>query len=298
MTVSNHLSRNPAPPTPVILTTDCGTEVDDQWALAHLHLTPEIELRAVVTTHAPNLPPPAAEASAAECRRVLRHLPGGDQVPVIAGSSDPLLDKLSPCRNPGSERIVAEALREHSSPLTILVIGAATDVASALLMAPGIADRVQIVAMGFASYETGGDEWNVKNDPNAWRVLLESGAPITIGDASVCKQFLCLTAPDAHKLFNSRGSAGPFLAGLMSDWLSSNGETARLVTGEPDKWPVWDEITVAHLLGLTSWVELPRPSLRPDLTFDFPGSSATVRWIHSVDVDALWADLAQRCGET
>lgn len=283
---------------PVVLTTDCGTEMDDQWALAHLHLTPDIELRAVVTTHAPNLPAPAAEAAAAECRRVLSHLPAGEQVPVIAGSSHPLLDKFTPRPNPGSERIIAEALRKHSGPLTILVIGAATDVASSLLMAPEIADRVQIVAMGFASYETGGDEWNVKNDPNAWRVLLEAGVPITVGDASVCKRFLCLTASSARRLLSARGSVGPFLVELMSEWLSANGETARLVTGETDKWPIWDEITVAHLLGLTSCIELPRPSLLPDLTFAYPANSGTIRWIRSVDADALWTDLAHRCGET
>ena len=36
---------------PVILTTDCGADMDDQWALAHLVLSPEFDVRAVVTTH-------------------------------------------------------------------------------------------------------------------------------------------------------------------------------------------------------------------------------------------------------
>ena len=43
------------PPLAVVLTTDCGVEMDDQWALAHLLLSHEIDLRAVVPTHASSI---------------------------------------------------------------------------------------------------------------------------------------------------------------------------------------------------------------------------------------------------
>jgi hypothetical protein len=32
-----------ATPRPIVLTTDCGADMDDQWALAHIVLTPEFE---------------------------------------------------------------------------------------------------------------------------------------------------------------------------------------------------------------------------------------------------------------
>ena len=57
-----------------------------------------------------------------------------------------------------------------------MVIGAATDVASALVTDPTWGDRVAIVAMAFDGYPKGGDPWNVKNDPIAWRILLDSRA--------------------------------------------------------------------------------------------------------------------------
>src|SRR5947209_2509234 len=41
-----------AAPLAAVLTTDCGVDIDDQWALAHLVLSPELALRAIVTTHA------------------------------------------------------------------------------------------------------------------------------------------------------------------------------------------------------------------------------------------------------
>ena len=45
-----------ASPRAVLLTTDCGVDMDDQWAIVHLALHPAFDLRSVVTTHAPNLP--------------------------------------------------------------------------------------------------------------------------------------------------------------------------------------------------------------------------------------------------
>jgi inosine-uridine nucleoside N-ribohydrolase len=281
-------------PVDVVLTTDCGTEMDDQWALAHLQLAPMIHLRAVVTTHAPNLPPPAAEASAAQARTVLSLLPDGAAVPVLAGSSEPLADARTPRSNEGVTRIIAEARRERAGRLIVLVIGAATDVASSLLIAPDIEERIKIVAMGFQDWENGGDEWNVKNDPAAWQVLLASDVPVTVGDAAVCKQHLCLTPDRAAALLSGTGHVGVYLADLMSSWIAANGETARLVTGTADTWPVWDEVVVAHLLGLTQWEERPRPRLRDDLGFEH-GGIGSIRWICRLDAEALWNDLVQRC---
>ncbi len=289
---------------PVVLTTDCGTEMDDQWALAHLHLSPSLDLRAVVSTHAPNLTPPAADSSAAACREVLGRLPGGDAVPVLPGSSEPLPDCRTPLPNAGVERILEEARRVAPSEtadggprarLIVLAIGAATDLASALLLAPDIAASIEIVAMGFQSREHGGDEWNVKNDPCAWRVLLSSSAPLTVGSAAVCKEHLCLTAAAAAAMLSSAGRAGRYLSDLMAGWLAANAEIARVVTGRPDLWPVWDEIVVAHLLGLTQWAETPRPILQDDLAFAESHDGASMRWITQVDARALWQDLVVRC---
>ena len=61
--------------------------------------------------------------------------------------------------------------------LTVFTIGAATDVASAVLEDPSIVDRIQVVAMGFSSWPKGGDEFNVANDPRAWQVVLHVRCP-------------------------------------------------------------------------------------------------------------------------
>src|SRR5262245_11311178 len=146
---------------PVLLTTDCGCEVDDQWALADLVLASEegdVDLLGVVTTHAKNLKAPAAETSAAEAREVLRVLRPLEPPPVIAGSSLPL-ESSERARDGLGPRFIVELSRGFGPArrLRVLVIGAATDVASALLLDPGMANRIELVGMAFEGWPAGGD---------------------------------------------------------------------------------------------------------------------------------------------
>jgi inosine-uridine nucleoside N-ribohydrolase len=275
----------------VILTTDCGVEVDDQWALAHLSLSPRIELRGVVTTHAPGFPAPSTEAAA---RAILAGLPLAHKVAVLPGSSQPLTDHKTPRPNAGVELLLSESKRpELRRRLVVLVIGAATDVASALLIDPGFADRVEVVAMGFDRWPEGGDPWNVKNDVHAWQVLLESRVPIVVGDVEICKKRLEMSVPTAHRLLDDSGATGRPLVALLESWLEKNAALARKATGKAGHWPIWDEVVVAHLFGLTESETHPRPRLLDDLTFDHSHPSGTIGWIRSVESEKLWADFAE-----
>src|SRR5947199_5438905 len=59
-------------PLAVLLTTDCGVEIDDQWALAHILVSPEMQLRAVVTTHAASVHYSSASSAAAAAEVIAR----------------------------------------------------------------------------------------------------------------------------------------------------------------------------------------------------------------------------------
>jgi inosine-uridine nucleoside N-ribohydrolase len=286
-----------ANPRPVVLTTDCGADMDDQWALAHLVLSPEFDVRAVVTTHVgkwKSLPAPAAESSARNARDVLAHMPVRTKAVVMPGSSVPLTSR-APLPNPGVDRIISESKSfTRDRRLTVLVIGAATDTASAIMTDPSIADRIEIIAMGFKGWAEGGDEFNIQNDPIAWQVILDSGVPVTVGDGTVTKRDLSLTSQRAHAILDPTGKPGQYLAGLLDDWFSKHSDVTKAVTGDPKVWPVWDEVTVGYMLGFAKADKRPRPKLRPDLSFDHSPKDGVVTWVTSIDGNGLWRDLAKR----
>jgi len=277
----------------VILTTDCGAEIDDQFAVAYLALIPEIHVKAIVTTHAPNLPM-KAKSSAACVKDVLEHLNAAPLPPIFPGSDVPLTGR-APLENAGVDFIVRTA-RGYSrrNRLIIITIGATTDVASAFLLDPKLGDRVEVLTMGFDSWPKGGDPWNIKNDPLAYQVILDSDAPITIGASEVCQQHLRLTDQGAAQMLHGHGEFAEWLNGQFQQWLMANAELAASVV-KPHTWVIWDTVTVAHLLGFTTTETRPRPALNlTDMSFSFPKTTKTVQWITSVDEQKMWPDFVRR----
>lgn len=277
---------------PVVVTTDIGTEIDDLWAVAHLMLSPELEVKGVVTTHAPNLAAPAAESSSKYAHELMSKLPAKFRAPVLAGSSKPLSNLTTPNPNPGVDFLIEEAKgRTPDNRITVVVIGAATDVASALLTDPSWADRVSIVSMGFDNYPKGGDPWNVKNDVNAWKVLLNSNAPIVVGDTEVTKRSLRMTPDRAHTLLAQLPDPAGLLLSRFDAWTAHNAGLAQRETGSPIVWPIWDEVVPAFLIGAAKTETRPRPRLKDDLSFDLENPRGTIEWVTAIDDGKAWADL-------
>jgi len=276
-----------------MLTTDCGVETDDQWAVAYLALLAEageVDLRAIVATHAARHTTP--EAAAASVRGVLESLRLEHPPPVLRGAPEPVAADRRPRGGAAARAIVKTALALPAGQrLTVLSIGTATDVAEALLLEPAVAESLEVVAMAFDGWPQGGDPFNVKNDPLAFAVLLDSDVPLTVGAADVCVRHLILDRPAAAALTSAGSVAGRRLQKSFDDWLAR--ELCRQYTGRA-AWPLWDLVTVAYLRRQTASEERPRPRLRDDLTFDHDRARGTIRWITAVDERELWEDFRRR----
>ncbi|HXA77286.1 MAG TPA: nucleoside hydrolase [Candidatus Acidoferrales bacterium] len=277
----------------VIVTTDCGADIDDQFAIAYLFLLPQIHVKGIVTTHAPSLPKNAG-SSAACVQDVLQRLRPPSAPPVFAGSDVPLTGR-TPLRNPGVDFTVNTS-RKYSAHnrLVIVTMGATTDVASAFLQDPTLGDRVEIVTMGFDSWPKGTDPWNIKNDPLAYQVILDSSAPITIGGTEVCRKYLELDGKSAARMLHGHGEFAEWLNTLFDNWVTNNAELVASVVS-PGHWVIWDTVVVAHLLGFTTEQTYRRPALNlADLSFSFPKTEKTVRWITAINSEKMWPDFVQR----
>ena len=76
-----------------------------------------------------------------------------------------------------------------------------------------------------------------------------------------------------------------------------NADLCQKVTGSRDTWPVWDEVAVAHLLGLTQSRVYPRPIMREDTRFIHRprrARGATITWIVAINSQLLWENLTAR----
>lgn len=285
---------------PVVLSTDVGNEIDDQWAIAYLFASPAFEVLGVISAQAPSLPDPSAHSTYLVLRdEVEERLGLKVHPPLFEGSSLALQDTHTPRPNEGTKFLI-ESSRSFGPDhrLVVLTIGAATDVASAILEDPTITNRIKIVAMAFTSDSSeGGKEFNVQNDVAAWQVLLRSDVPITIGSGDICRRYLALDFDQAKGLIEGHGAIGSWLWDEYGMWYYRNVKPLR-VNDFSKSWIIWDIITLAEIQGFTTEKAISRPTLGDDLSLSFPGQesrkSQDTYWITSVDSSRLWADFIQR----
>ena len=57
---------------------------------------------------------------------------------------------------------------------------------------------------------------------------------------------------------------------------------------------IWDNIVVAHLLGMTQTTTYDRPKVRDDATFESMPSVKKTTWITDVDEAAMWSDFLRQ----
>ena len=284
--------------TPVVLSTDVGNEIDDQWAITYMLTNPAFEVQGIVSALAPSLPDPSAHATyEVLIDLVERRLRMHTHAPLFEGSSVPLENTNTPHPNAGVDFMIESSKRfSKTNRLTVLTIGAATDVASAILQDPSIVDRISVVAMGFRNLTAAGKEYNVENDPHAWQVILDSDVPVVVGSGDVCQHDLALSFSDAKKLISTHGAMGAWLWAEYQDWYFRFVKPLRR-NDFSKPWVIWDIITLAYIQGMTSQKTIPRPRLGDDLSFQPSTTQRTVTWITSVDSGRLWPDFIEKLDE-
>jgi len=276
---------------PVILSTDVGNEIDDQWAVAYLLLQPRFEVLGVMSAPAPWITPPAGHTSYRILVDVVENRLGMSTHPaLIEGGSVPLENAKTPRSSPAVSFLIETSKRfSPNNRLTVLTIGAATDVASAILTDTTIAERIRVIQMGFRD-EQGGEEFNIANDVHAVQAILDSNVPLVIGPGNVCRANLSLTFDQAREMLATRGPIGAWLWEEYQAWYFRYVKPLR-VNDFSKTWTIWDDITLAYVLGMTTQHELPRPRMRDDMTFEPLKTEQAVTWITDVDEQRMWADF-------
>ena len=177
---------------PIILDTDIGDDIDDALALALILNSPELELRGITTVFR------HAQHRALLARKILRAWNRLD-IPVAAGASKTLLGKIEEMGGSSQFDVLDEkdlsnddATFPHAldwmlqnidtdseDRITLVTIGALTNIALLFARAPELARRCRIVMMG-GQWSVPEAEWNIRCDPEAAAAVFSSGAEISM----------------------------------------------------------------------------------------------------------------------
>jgi len=279
-----------------VLDTDAYNEIDDQFAIAYMLRSKE--RFCVHAIYAAPFHNEKSESFADGMKRSYREihkildLMGEEKLKadVFEGSEQRLCDEHTPVISPAAADLVKRA-KEYSPehPLYVVAIGAITNIASALLIAPEIAENIVVVWLGSnAHHYPNTREFNLLGDIAAARVVMKSGAPYV--------QLSCMGVVSAFTV--SEPELRFWLGGksALCDYLVENTVEAaeKYAKGKPWTRVIWDVCAVAYLTGGERFMRSDvRGTLLPgyDHKYEKEPLPTPMRYVYEIKRDALFENM-------
>jgi len=230
---------------PAVLDTDTYNEIDDQFALVYALLSPKIDLQAILAAPFHNSrssgPADGMEKSYQEIIRLLDLLHHPAAGLAFRGSTSYLPSRTQAVDSPAAKRLI-ELARESKDKLYVLTIGCATNVASALLLEPSLAERIIVVWLGGHPRDwPHTNEFNLMQDVYASQILFDCGVPLVRFPCAQVTEQLTTTIPELALYLAGRTALGDYLYKTVKDYAPAGEQ------GIAWSKVIWDIITVAWL---------------------------------------------------
>lgn len=272
-------------PRRVILNTDAHNEIDDQMAIVHTLLSPELKVEGIVAAHyGTHTHSDSMERSYNEILHLLELMGMCNRVKVLKGAPLALENPDKPQKSEGAEFII-DCAKSSSEPLYVAFLGPLTDMASAYLLAPEIAENVVVLWIGGGWWPTGGPEFNAFNDWIAVNVVFSSLLPLVQYPRSTYRMMRVGVA-EMERFVMGKGAIGDYLVSLFKSW--------RITTPTPRKWWVYGDSPAVGTMINPQWgyyTKLPAPSFKNDLSYESVSTSREFEVCVEVTAGEIFADF-------
>lgn len=280
----------------VVMDTDTFNEIDDQFAIVQMLLSKErLVVEAIYAAPFHNNrssgPGDGMEKSYEEILELLKRLSISPEGLVHRGVTEYVGPDKQPRSAPAVDDLIQRAKASSiDDPLYVIAIGAISNVASALLKAPEIAERIVVVWLGGHALEWPHTvEFNLKQDVGGSQVLFDSGVPLVLVPCMGVTSHLTSTVPEIEKYVEVHGEIGKFLAMRYKGYSDDHVGWSKAI---------WDMAAVAWLLNpeWTPSVLVHTPILTDQITWSVDHSRHQMRYVTFVDRDPILRDFFAKLG--
>jgi inosine-uridine nucleoside N-ribohydrolase len=295
----------PAGPVDVALDTDTFNEIDDQYALAYLiHSDKELNLKAIYSAPFKNDKADSAkkgmELSYNEINHVLSLMKRDDLKSIVyPGSESFLSDQDSPpVVSAASQNLVQSAMAYTAeNPLYVIAIGAATNIATALLLNPEIKDKIVVIWLAGHALD-----WPIKKDSEDWRncpefnlsediyaakIIFDCGVPLVQLPCMGVVSSLTTSCPELEYWLSGKNELCDYLIDVTAK------EAIKYGGGPCWTREIWDVAAVAWLLNDNFTFD--RLEYSPIITdegrYSFDKTRHFIRYVYYINRDGIFQDL-------
>ncbi|OAN76353.1 hypothetical protein A8B78_02385 [Jannaschia sp. EhC01] len=189
---------------------------------------------------------------------------------------------------------IIDLAKSGDAPLYIAAMGCVTNIASALLKAPEIIDRIVVIwtsAYPSSSPHCCRPSLNLVQDVHASRLIFDSGVPhIYLPGYHVGAQ-LKISRPEMEAFVKGKGAIGDYLHHLYTH--NPLHDMFAITNREQRTWVIWDIINIAWLIN-PAWVPTfltKSPILDNDLYWQHDEGRHMMREAHDVQRDEIFLDF-------
>ncbi len=285
----------------LVIDSDAYNEIDDQFAVAYaLHAPEKLTVRALYAAPFFNersvSPADGMEKSYREILKLLSLAGKEGKVPVFRGSENYLQSEYIPVYSEAAEDLVRRAGNyTPEEPLYVVAIGAITNVASALLIAPEIADRIVVIWLGGnALHWPDNHEFNCQQDVAAARVVFNAETSLVLLPCMGVVSSFTTTGPELEYWLRGKN--------MLCDYLVQNTVDAAEQYAKGKVWSrvIWDVTAVGWLMNdrgdLMQDRLISTPIPEYDHHYALDPNRPLCRYVYHINRDALFADLVEHIG--
>jgi inosine-uridine nucleoside N-ribohydrolase len=289
-----------AKPSPAILDTDIGDDIDDTWALGLLLKSPELDLKLVVGDQGKAL---------YRARLLAKFLQAAGRTDVAVGlglevnahGDGPQAEWVShydlnsypgPVHTNGVQAMI-DLIMKSTEPVTLIAIGPVPNLAAALEREPRIAQRLRFVGMhgsvrmGYGGSQTVAAEYNVKADVKACQKVFLAPWPMLITPLDTCG----LITLDGDRYRRLRESKDPIASAIVENyrlWNIANEKDPAKRSWEKQSSTLFDTVAV-YLAIRQDLVKIERLGIR----VNDQGFTVIDPQAKPMDVAVAWKSLDQ-----
>lgn len=284
----------PKGPVDVVLDTDAYNEIDDQFAIAYaLGADEKLSIKAIYAAPFFNeRSKNAKDGMEKSYHEICKLLALADkQVPVFKGSENFMANEQEAALSTAAQDLCERAMTYTSEkPLYVAAMGAITNVASALLINPQIADRIVVIWLGGNALEwPENGEFNMRQDIAAARVVFNSGVPLVLLPCLGVVHNFTSTGPELDFWLRGRNPLCDYLVKQTVD------EANKYAKGRVWSRVIWDVTTIGWLLNDDNRLMLEKliPTPIPEYDNHYTQDSRRVlcKYVYFIRRDSLMADL-------
>lgn len=231
----------------VIIDNDFGGDPDGLFQLIHHLLSPSVDIRAIIGSHLRagdgfDTSPHTATHAKQHIEELMEMIGMKGKYPVYAGSNAGLENLVTPQPSDAVQAIIREAMREDTDlPLYVVCGGGLTEIASAYLTEPRIAEKLILVWIGGMEYPDiilpppgyARTEYNTAIDIKAAQVIFNASTiPVWQVPRNAYRQTL-VTLAELKQKVAPYGQAGKFLVDKIEFLLNMMGAETYILGDSP-----------------------------------------------------------------